>query len=153
MLSVDAAGRAFIAREEGTVLHGYLDQAGKLTIGTGHLVRTGEPYTLGGAITAQQADALLVSDLRVAESAVRAHSPDTITQAQFDACVSLAFNIGGGAFARSSVASLMSAGDWHAAADAFLLWDKIGVGGKLEPSQALAARRMREREMFLSGAT
>jgi lysozyme len=147
----DAAGRAFIEREEGVVLRRYNDSAGIPTIGCGHRILSSEMaiYPAGCTITQEQADSLLANDLRVAESAVSSHSPNGIGQNMANACISLAFNVGGGAFATSSVARLMASGDWHGAADAILLFDKLMVGGKLVPSQALAARRMRERTMFL----
>jgi lysozyme len=59
----------------------------------------------------------------------------------FDACVSLAFNIGADGFARSTVAREIRAGNKRAAADAFLNWS--------HPSE-LRDRRRRERSLFLS---
>lgn len=146
-MNVSPDGRAFIALEEGTVLHEYADAAGKLTIGTGHLLRPGETYPNG--ITQEQADALLANDLRVAESVVNHHVTAILSQCSFDACCCLAFNIGGGAFAGSTVAQRINAGDMAGAADAFLMWNKISLCGQLVPDQALAARRMRERLLFL----
>ena len=49
-----------------------------------------------------------------------------VTQGQFDAMVSLCFNIGEGAFEGSSVARLLNQGDIAGAAQAFLIWNKAG---------------------------
>lgn len=140
-------GRAFVAHEEGTVLHWYKDQADIETGGTGHVRRPGDPDTFTEAI----ADGWLVNDLRVAESCVNSIVMGHIGQNQFDACVSLAFNIGTGAFVLSSVVKFLNSGDYLAAADAFLLWNKITDPHtkELVVSPALAARRGRERELFL----
>jgi GH24 family phage-related lysozyme (muramidase) len=53
------------------------------------------------------------------------------TSNQFGAMVSLCFNIGSGAFASSTVLHRHRAGNYTAAADAFLMWDKDHHDGKL----------------------
>lgn len=148
-MNTSPAGRAMIEGFEGVVLHWYRDVAGIETGGCGHVRRPGDPDTFGQG----EVDAWLANDLRVAESAVNSHSPPGIGQNQFDACVSLTFNIGGGAFVGSSVCKLMVTGDYLAAADAFLLWDKAVVGGKLKVVPDLAKRRAAERAVFLRDAS
>lgn len=69
-----------------------------------------------------------------------------VTQEMFDALVSLAYNIGTGAFERSSVLRHLVNGDKKAAADAILMWNK--AGGKV--LAGLTRRRQKERELFLS---
>lgn len=69
-----------------------------------------------------------------------------LTQNQFDALVSLAYNIGTGALAKSSVIRYLKVGNKQAAADAFLMWDK--AGGKT--LKGLTRRRRAERALFLS---
>ncbi len=64
---------------------------------------------------------------------------------QLAAAISLAYNIGGGAYARSTVAARFNARQWPAACDAFLLWDKAGgvvIKGLLD-------RRAKERALCL----
>lgn len=68
------------------------------------------------------------------------------TQAQFDACVSLAWNIGIAGFAKSSIAKAHNRGDFAAAARAFGLWNKSR--GKV--SKGLTLRRAREASLYLS---
>jgi lysozyme len=146
-MRTSAAGIAFIEREEGVLLHLYKDESGLLTIGCGHLVRPGEDFSTG--ITQAQCDALLAADLRLVESCINQCVHPALTQNAFDACASLAFNIGCGGFATSTVVHEFNAGNVQAAADAFLLWDKDMQGGKLVVSTELLARRGRERALFL----
>jgi lysozyme len=69
-----------------------------------------------------------------------------VSQSQFDACVSLAFNIGCAAFGKSTLARKIAQGDVSGAADEFLRWDK--AGGK--QMAGLTRRRRAERALFLS---
>ena len=69
-----------------------------------------------------------------------------ITQNMFDALISLAYNIGTGALARSSVIRHLKAGDKKAAAKAFLMWDKA----KGKTLKGLTIRRQKESDLFLS---
>ena len=69
-----------------------------------------------------------------------------ISQNMFDALVSLAYNIGTGAIAKSSVMKHLKNGNKLAAADAFLLWNKA----KGKTLKGLTIRRQKERELFLS---
>jgi lysozyme len=89
---------------------------------------------------------VLRRDLREYEAAVREAVGRRLPQQQFDACVSLCFNIGIAAFKQSTVASLLRTGHPYdrarLAADAFLLWDNPTI---------LRPRRMRERALFKLG--
>src|SRR5690606_8536313 len=71
-------------------------------------------------------------------------------QNQFDAMVSLSFNIGAGGFKNSSVVRRLKAGDVDGAADAFLLWNKGTVNGKKVAINGLTNRRKAERALFLT---
>lgn len=71
-----------------------------------------------------------------------------ITPQQFGAFVSLAYNIGPGAFLKSSALRQFNAGDNRKAADAMLLWNK--AGGKV--LKGLVRRREAEKALFLSQA-
>jgi lysozyme len=83
-------GIAFIKRHEGLRLQAYQCSAGKWTIGYGH---TGGVQQ-GDAITLAQANAYLVADLAKFEAAVNAAGIPNLRQNQFDALVSLVYNIG-----------------------------------------------------------
>jgi lysozyme len=69
-----------------------------------------------------------------------------ITQNMFDALISLAYNIGTGALARSSVIRHLKAGDKKSAAKAFLMWNKA----KGKTLKGLTIRRQKESDLFLS---
>ncbi len=113
-----------IAIREGEVLHGYKDSKGLLTIGVGHLVTAGDPYKLHEPITKEESRRLLAIDLKEAEDAVNSIGIP-ILQNEFDALVSLTFNIGSAGFKRSSIVKRLKA---HATrkqvAEAILLWNK-----------------------------
>ena len=87
-----------------------------------------------------QVDAQLAKDLGRFEDAVNSAVKRPLTQNQFDACVSLAFNIGVQGFIGSSVVRQINLGNMQAAADDFLMWEK--------PPE-LRGRRESEREQFL----
>ncbi len=126
---------------EGVRLNAYQDVGGVWTIGYGHT-----PAFKGGKITKQDAETLLEADLAKFEKAVDDAITMPMTQNQFDAMVSLAFNIGAGAFANSSVVRFFNRGKIRDASDAFLLW-KFAAG-----KPVLLGRRQQEREQFLSGS-
>lgn len=139
-------GIALIKRFEGLRLKAYRDSVGIWTIGYGHTSMAGKPTVSAGlTITAQEAEDILVNDLVKYEAAVDKAIKRNPTQSQFDAMVSLCFNIGPGAFAKSSIARKFNAGDVEGAADAFLIYRK--AGGKVLPG--LEARRRAERAHFL----
>ena len=111
------------------------------TIGYGHY---GAEVKANQTITEAEAEALLKSDLKVFENAVNAAVKVNITQAQFDACVSLAYNIGTGAFAKSDIVAFINAGKiGHACVD-FPSW-RLSGGQILV---GLQRRRQSEMEFF-----
>lgn len=151
-MQTSSAGRAAIKQREGVVLTAYLDSVGILTIGVGHTSAAGLPkVTPGMKITAREADEILSRDLAVFEKAVNAAVRVPLNQNEFDALVSLAFNIGAGAFAKSTLVKRLNAGDRKGAADAFLMWNKGTVKGKKVEIKGLTNRRAAERKQFLSG--
>lgn len=159
-MKVSDVGRALIDRNEGDELHAYPDPAtgGKpWTIGRGH---TAGVYP-GMVITQAQSDKLFDDDLDTVYGPhvekLLAGAPTT--QAQFDAMVSLAYNIGegdwengridrhdAGGFEDSSILKHHLRGEYLAAADAFALWNKAG-GRVMAP---LTRRRLEEEKLYLS---
>jgi lysozyme len=125
MLTPSPACAALIKRFEGCVLKAYPDPGSggdPWTIGIGH---TGPEIHRGLVWTQEQCDAALDTDIR--RRAVSLNSlidPAKTTQAQFDAMLSLIFNIGIGNFLKSSVLANHKVGRFANAAAAFLLWDK-----------------------------
>jgi lysozyme len=142
-MTTSPQGRALIEGFESLRTTAYQDQGGIWTIGYGHTANV----KMGDTCTPAQADAWLTDDLRTAEKAVNDAISKTVslTQNQFDACVSLAENIGGGAFSRSTLVSLLNRGDMTGCANQFLAWDKINDVS----NQGLLNRRRAERALFL----
>ena len=139
--TTSAAGRAALIQREGCRLVTYLDSVGVPTIGIGHTGRSGPPaVAMGMSITQAEAEAIFATDLAPFEAAVVRAVTAPLTQNQFDACVSLAFNIGAAGFAGSTVVHKLNAGDVGGAADAFLMW--------VRPPE-LRLRRDGERTQFL----
>ncbi len=143
-------GLALIRRFEGLRLEAYRDSAGIWTIGYGHTAQAGRPTPGPGMrITRAEADALLARDLGKYEAAVTAALTRLPSRNQFDAMVSLCFNIGPGNFTRSGVVRAFNAGDDRQAADLFLVWNR--AAGRVLPG--LTRRRQGEKRLFLSGGT
>ena len=144
-MKTDEQGRAFITTEEGEILHTYHCAAGVLTIGVGH---TGADVRVGLVISKAQSQALLSRDLARFEAAVNRLVTRPLTQHQFNALVSFAFNLGEGALAKSSLLHLVNAGNAAAAeiTHAFQLWRNVNG----QPNAGIEARRRREARLFLA---
>ena len=143
-LSISPAGIALIQAHEGLRLTAYRDAGGVWTIGYGS---TGG-VRRGMTITRDQAVLRLYHDLDTAESAVNSRVTVPLSQPQFDALVSLVFNIGGGAFRKSTLLQKLNAGDYSGAANEFMRW----VKAKGRVLGGLVTRRTAERALFESGS-
>jgi Phage-related lysozyme (muraminidase) len=137
---IGAAGLAIIKKYEGLRLTAYLCPANIWTIGYGS---TGPHVKPGLTITAAAADALLQKDLDRFEAAV-AKGALRSSQAQFDAMVALAFNIGTTAFLGSTLLRKHNAGDFPGARAEFARWNKSG--GKV--LAGLSNRRAAEAALY-----
>lgn len=136
------AGLSLIKHYEGCRLEAYQDIVGIWTIGYGDT----ENVQPGLVITQAEAEERLRNRLaRDFEPSVRQRLTRLATQYQFDAMVSLAYNIGAIAFANSTLVRLFNAGDIQLAADQFPRWDK--AGGK--SVKGLRRRRAAERALYL----
>lgn len=142
-MEVNELGRRFITQEEGQILHAYRCAAGVLTIGVGH---TGKDVLPGMKITEQQSQRLLSNDLHRFELAVAHLVKRALTQNQFNALVSFAFNCGAAALEKSSLLTLINRGvtDRAALLARWTLWSRI----KSVVSPDLLARRRRELNLF-----
>lgn len=136
-----------IKEEEKLVLYAYMPTKNDVwTIGYGHT----KGVKQGDKITPEQAEVFLREDLADAENCVKQNVKVPLTQNQFDALVSLVFNIGGGNFRGSTVLRKLNAKDYAGAADAFLMWNKQRnkVTKEFVVLNGLVKRRKRERELF-----
>jgi lysozyme len=153
-MDMSPEGLAELIKHEGMKFNAYKDIAGVWTICVGHTSAAGPPKVRPGmTATLDQCMEMLKHDVSKYEDAVELAVKKPMTQHQFDAMVSLCYNIGPAAFRKSSVLRHFNAGDTLRAADSFLLWNKARVGGKLKVVRGLVNRRERERDMFLGRAT
>ncbi|EGV2901468.1 lysozyme [Salmonella enterica] len=144
-MKISDCGLAALKREEDCKLTAYTDSRGVWTIGTGHTGRVdGVVVSKGMTITQDTANRLLRDDLSWVERCIAERVTVPLNQNQYDALCSLIFNIGENAFIGSSVCHYLNAGNYTAAADAFLKWRRSGSNPTI-----LAPRRGRERAMFL----
>lgn len=131
-----------IKKFEGCRLTAYLCPAGVWTIGYGH---TGDDVYEGLVVTQEWADEQLRYDImrcvRVIETSVKV----ALNQNQIDALASFIFNVGAGAFKRSTLLKKLNQKDIQGAADEFLRWNKVGN----RAVKGLTRRRISERELFL----
>lgn len=139
-MRTSARGIQLIKDFEGLRLTAYRCPAGIWTIGYGH---TGD-VRQGQTVTEHQAEVILTEiDLPRFEEAVSGLG--TLTQNQFDALVSFAYNVGVRALNRSTLARHIRARNYQQAADEFSKW--VRAGGKVLPG--LVRRRAAERKLFL----
>lgn len=135
------AGVALIKSYEKLVLHAYLPTPNdRPTIGYGHT----RDVKMGDTCTEAEAVEFLRQDLHDAEGCINYHVQPELEQHQFDALVSLVFNIGCGAFKISTILALINAKRFDAAALQFPRWNK--QNGKV--LNGLTRRRMAEKYMF-----
>ena len=145
-MKISQAGLGLIKRFEGCELEAYQDAVGIWTIGYGH---TGPDVHEGLKITQAQADAILAKDVERFASGVAANVRVALTQSEFDALVSFAFNVGLTAFRTSTLLKLLNDNsDRSVVATQFLRWNKAGD----KVLEGLTKRRNAEKELFLSKA-
>jgi lysozyme len=160
-MQLSARGLHLIAGFEGYVPTPYEDSAGYCTIGYGHLIGerhcTAEDRTAYAGHTQTDLLNLLHDDAGQAVASVnhaikvRLGVIPARAQTRFDALVSLAFNIGGGGFAASSLVREINRKraprNWSACGPLWLTWDH--AGGVVVPG--LLSRRQREFAIFRTG--
>lgn len=143
--TLDQKGIDFLTQEEGLRLSPYLDSKGIPTIGIGatYYPDTGKKVTMKDKkLTKDEAIAMFKHLLTFYEKGVWSVTRDDISQNQFNALVSICYNIGVGAFKGSTLLKRVN-NDPHdpKIADAFLMWKKPAV---------LIGRRKREIALYFS---
>ena len=147
-MKISSLGLELIKEFEGFSANAYLCPAKIPTIGYGNTFYSdGRKVKLGEQISKTDA-------LELLEKVVNKDFADKIfpaikvpvTQSQFDAMVSLAYNIGAGAFLKSTLLKKVNAGDFAGAGEEFLRWNKA-LGKEV---LGLTKRREREKQLFLS---
>lgn len=127
---------------EGLRLSAYLCSAGVWTIGYGHTKDVKE----GNTITLEEAEALLLDDLKEYKQAVDIAVNVSMKPNQEEALVSLCYNIGVSAFKKSTLVKKLNEGLVLDAAMEFPKWSKV----QGERSKGLLRRRIREASLFLT---
>lgn len=118
---------------------------GQTVVGYGHIVTDDSLPFIGKT----KAEGLLREDLKPVEAMVNGAIHAPMTQSQFDALCSLAFNIGEDAFRGSHVRHAINNGRILDAASAFDEWRKADIDGKTYVVDALMRRRTAEKALFL----
>ena len=141
------AGLDVIKAFEGFRASSELLPNGRWIIGYGHLRRVNE----GTQLSEIEAEAILREyDLPPVERFVMRCVLAPMTQNEFDALVSLEFNIGPTSFSSSDVVAALNGGQRLDAAHAFDYWRRAKIGGRVQVVDALVRRRAAEKALFLN---
>lgn len=144
--SISKTGIDLISSFEDIRLNAYDDGVGIWTIGIGTTVYpNGVKVKKGDKCTLKQAKEYFAHDLKRFECSVNNLVKVPLSQNQFDALVSLTYNIGQTAFSNSTLLKKLNAKDYRGAADQFQQWNR--GGGKV--MKGLVRRREAERALFL----
>lgn len=130
----------FVKQFEGRELKAYRCSAGVWTIGYGHTngVKEGDEISPAGA------EQLLVEDLTAIATDLSRLVNVPVSEGQYIALLSLAFNVGASAIKKSTLLFHLNHKRYDEAAEEFDKW--IYAGGK--PSEGLKRRRAAERKLF-----
>ena len=135
-------GIDLIEQFEGNKLQAYQDVKGVWTIGTGTTIYpNGQRVKKGDVITQAQSIQYLRNHITGVENSINTLVKVPLNQNQFDALVSLVYNIGAGAFSRSSILQKLNSGDYDID---FTVWSYSG--GKFV--QGLKNRRIQEQQLY-----
>ena len=164
MMKMSPHGIRTLIDSEGSINSVYDDQAGLPTIDVGHLLKKSELSSgkielsdgaiidfRKGKISDRDVERLLADDLVPREKAVYDLVKVPLEQEQFDALVHFLFNVGTGAFRKSTLLKKVNAGDFDAVPAEFRKWNIVTVGGKKQVSRGLANRREIECSMWENG--
>lgn len=147
------AAVAFIVKHEGRKLTPYRDTAGNWTVGIGHLLAIDPHRNIAASnfktITPETCDMLLRADMQRTAEIVCAAVKVDLSDNEYAALLSLAFNVPA-AMHGSTLLAKLNAGDRKGAAEQFGRWNKERINGVLVESDGLTTRRADERELFLT---
>jgi GH24 family phage-related lysozyme (muramidase) len=144
---ISEQGLALIKQFEGCRLEAYQDVVGVWSIGYGWTQPVnGRGIHAGMRIDQVTADRLLLSGIGQYERGVEKLIRVPVSQAQFDALVSFAYNLGCRSLADSTLLKKLNQQDYLGAAAEFPRWNK--AGGVVLPG--LTSRRLAEKKLFFS---
>jgi lysozyme len=147
-MKINRATVDLVKEFEGFSAKAYKCPAGIWTIGYGTTANAGVGITPkeGMTISKSDAEAYLQAGLEKFADQIEPSITAPVNENEFGAFVSLAYNIGPGAFRKSSALRHFNEGDKAKAASGLLLWNK--AGGKV--LKGLTRRREAERKLFLT---
>jgi len=142
-ITLSATALVAIVVHEGYRENAYIPVAGDVpTIGFG----TTSGVKLGDRTTPEKALQVAIRDVQKFEGAVKSCVGVPLTQNEYDAYISLSYNIGAGAFCRSTLVKKLNEQDYVGACNEILKWDKFN--GK--PLAGLTKRRQEEHTKCLT---
>jgi len=139
-MQISQEGIALIKKFEGCELEAYKCAAGVWTIGYGSTKGVKEEDT----ITQEEADALLLHEMKEYESYVKDSVAVDLDQNQFDALVSWVFNLGPSNLKASTMLKVLNNKEFEEVPSQIKRWNK--AGGKV--LQGLVRRREAEALLF-----
>ena len=142
-ITLSATALVAIVLHEGYKENAYIPVAGDIpTIGFG----TTSGVKLGDRTTPEKALQVAMKDVQLFEGAVKSCVGVPLTQNEYDAYISLSYNIGTGAFCRSTLVKKLNNKDYVGACNEILKWDKF----KGKPLAGLTKRRQEEYQKCLT---
>ena len=146
-MKISKQGIDLLKHFESYKMKAYTCPAGVWTIGWGFTRVNGVKIKEGDIMPLKEADKELTKQLRTYENVVRkAIMIKKINQNQYNALVSLCYNIGGSSFRRSDIVQLVNSRNFIGACRIFNLWSKAAN----KRSKGLLRRRISERNLFCS---
>lgn len=154
-MKINKATVDLVKEFEGFRSEAYLDPVGIWTIGYGTTAEAGLGIAPrpGMRITQKEAETYLMLGLEKFAKRIAPMIKQPITENEFGAFVSLAYNIGPGAFLKSTALQAFNEGKKDKAANAILMWNKATINGVRKVLPGLDRRRKAERELFLRPET
>lgn len=138
-----------IKKYEGFSAKSYLCPASVATIGFGSTMwPDGQKVKLGQVISMDEAEKLLLWELTNKSNALPKLS---VNQNQFDSIISFCYNLGIGAFLKSTLYKKVNVNPFDATIrDEFMKWTKARVKGELKSLPGLVKRRKEEANLYFT---
>ena len=121
-MNIGQKGIDLIKHFEGCELNAYKCPAGVWTIGYGHIKGVSE----GMSITQEQAEQMLLDELKEYENYINELVVVDLSQNQFDALVSWVYNLGPANLKSSTLLKVLNSGDYAGVPDQIERWNKAG---------------------------
>ncbi len=147
-MKISEVGLKLIKKFEGSSSSPYVCPAGVVTIGIGStLYENGKKVKMSDPSISEKRmlEILKYQVKKIYGKAVKKYVEVELTQNQYDALVSFVYNVGAGAFKKSTLLRKLNKGDYLGASEEFKRWNR--GGDKI--LKGLVKRRKAEEELFL----